>query len=136
MDAAKGAPRTWMSECTGASVIIIVTMKHLDKLMHRNLNLKKQYLQKRAPRNGPRETSPEKRAPRKRKNVNRKRRIRMIEVTRLNGTKILINPDLIEFVEETPDTVISFTTGRKIIVKESRQEMKNLVKLYRKDIFT
>ncbi len=60
----------------------------------------------------------------------------MIEVTRLNGTKILINPDLIEFIEETPDTVISFTTGRKIIVKESRQEMKNLVKLYRKDIFT
>ena len=42
----------------------------------------------------------------------------MIEVTRLNGTKILINPDLIEFVEETPDTVISFTTGRKIIVKK------------------
>ena len=60
----------------------------------------------------------------------------MIEVTRLNGTKILINPDLIEFIEETPDTVISFTTVRKIIVKESRQEMKNLVKLYRKDIFT
>ncbi len=60
MDAAKGAPRTWMSECTGASVIIIVTMKHLDKLMHRNLNLKKQYLQKRAPRNGLRETGSEK----------------------------------------------------------------------------
>ena len=60
----------------------------------------------------------------------------MIEVTRLNETKILINPDLIELVEETPDTVISFTTGRKIIVKESRQEIKNLVKLYRKDIFT
>ena len=60
----------------------------------------------------------------------------MIEVTRLNGTKILIKPDLIELVEETPDTVISFTTGRKIIVKESRQEIKNLVKLYRKDIFT
>lgn len=60
----------------------------------------------------------------------------MIEVTRLNGTKILINPDLIELVEETPDTVISFTTGRKLIVKESRQEIKNLVKLYRKDVFT
>ena len=58
MDAAKGAPRTWMSECTGASVIIIVTMKHLDKLMHWNLNLKKQYLQKRAPRNVPRENVP------------------------------------------------------------------------------
>ena len=59
----------------------------------------------------------------------------MIEVTRLNNTKVLINPDLIEFVEETPDTVVSFTTGRKIIVKESRQEIKNLVKSYRKDIF-
>ena len=61
--------------------------------------------------------------------------IKMIEVTKLNDQKVLINPDLIEFVQETPDTVISFTTGRKIIVKESRQEVKNLVKLYRKDIF-
>ena len=60
----------------------------------------------------------------------------MIEVTKLNGVKILINPDLLEQVEETPDTVLSFTTGRKLIVKESRQEIKNLVKLYRKDIFT
>ena len=59
----------------------------------------------------------------------------MIEVTKLNGLKTLINPDLIETVESNPDTVISFTTGRKIIVKESRQELKNLVKLYRKDIF-
>ncbi len=59
----------------------------------------------------------------------------MIEVTKINGTKVLINPDLIEMVEETPDTVIAFTTGRKIIVKESRQEVKNLVILYRKDIF-
>ena len=58
----------------------------------------------------------------------------MIEVTRLNGTKILINPDLIELVEETPDTVISFTTGRKLIVKESRQEIKNLVKSYKREI--
>ena len=59
----------------------------------------------------------------------------MIEVTKINGTKILINPDLMELVEETPDTVITFTTGRKIIVKESRQEIRNLVKLYRKEIF-
>lgn len=59
----------------------------------------------------------------------------MIEVTKINEVKILINPDHIETVEETPDTVITFVTGRKIIVKESRQEIKNLVKLYRKDIF-
>lgn len=59
----------------------------------------------------------------------------MIEVTKMNGRRVLVNPDLIELVEETPDTVVLFTTGRKIIIKESRQEVKNLVKSYRKDIF-
>ena len=59
----------------------------------------------------------------------------MIEVTRLNGTKVLINPDLIETVEDTPDTVVTFFTGKKIITKESRQEIDNLVKSYRKDVF-
>ena len=59
----------------------------------------------------------------------------MIEVTKINGSKVLINPDLMELEEETPDTVITFTTGRKIILKESRQDVKNLVKSYRKEIF-
>ena len=59
----------------------------------------------------------------------------MVEVTKSNGQKILVNPDLMETAEETPDTVISLTTGKKIIVKESRQEVKNLVKSYRKEIF-
>ncbi len=59
----------------------------------------------------------------------------MIEVTKLSGQKILVNPDLLEMVEETPDTVVTLTTGKKIIVKESRQEIKNLVKSYRRDIF-
>ena len=59
----------------------------------------------------------------------------MIEVTKLNGTKIFINEALIEIVEETPDTVITMTTGRKLIIKESRQDVRNLVKSYRKEIF-
>ncbi len=59
----------------------------------------------------------------------------MIEVTKMNDVKILVNADLIEIVEETPDTVMTLTTGRKIIIKEGRQEVKNLVKSYRKDIF-
>lgn len=59
----------------------------------------------------------------------------MIEVTKINNEKILLNAELIETVESTPDTVITLTTGRKIIVKESRQDLKNLVKSYRKDIF-
>ncbi len=58
----------------------------------------------------------------------------MIEVTKINGVKILINEDLIEVVEETPDTVITLTTKRTIIVKESRQDIKNLVKLFKKDL--
>ncbi|MDD6057552.1 MAG: flagellar FlbD family protein [Clostridiales bacterium] len=58
----------------------------------------------------------------------------MIDVTRLNDTKVLVNAELIEFVEETPDTVITLTTGKKLIVKESRQEVKNLVKSYKRDI--
>ncbi|CRZ34558.1 flagellar protein FlbD [Herbinix hemicellulosilytica] len=59
----------------------------------------------------------------------------MIEVTRLNGNKMTVNAELIERVEELPDTVITLTTGNKIIVKESRQEVKNLVILYKKEIF-
>ena len=51
----------------------------------------------------------------------------MIEVTKINGIKVLINPDLMEFVEETPDTVISFTTGRKIIVKARHKKFSKII---------
>ena len=47
----------------------------------------------------------------------------MIRVTRLDGTQLVVNCDLIEFVEETPDTIISLSTDRKIMVKESAQEI-------------
>ncbi|MDP4160376.1 MAG: flagellar FlbD family protein [Bacillota bacterium] len=43
----------------------------------------------------------------------------MIYVTRLNGTEFAINPDLIEIMEETPDTVITLTGGNKYVVSES-----------------
>lgn len=59
----------------------------------------------------------------------------MIEVTKINGTKILVNTSLIETVEETPDTVITLTDGKKIIVKESRHEVKGLVKSARQGYF-
>ena len=54
-------------------------------------------------------------------------------MTKLNGVEITVNADLIEIIEETPDTVITLTTGKKIIVKESRQEVKNLVKSYKRE---
>lgn len=59
----------------------------------------------------------------------------MIEVTKINGVKILINTNLIETVEETPDTVVTLTDGKKVIIKESRHEVKNLVKLTRQEYF-
>lgn len=46
----------------------------------------------------------------------------MIDVTRLNDKILTVNCDLIEFIEETPDTVITFTTGTKIVVRESAEE--------------
>lgn len=47
----------------------------------------------------------------------------MIKVTRLNGEEFYVNSDLIEFIERTPDTVITLTTGRKFVVKEDVLEV-------------
>lgn len=47
----------------------------------------------------------------------------MIAVTRLNNSKIILNAELVKFVESTPDTLITLTTGDRIIVKESAQEI-------------
>jgi flagellar protein FlbD len=47
----------------------------------------------------------------------------MIRVTKINGEPIVVNADLIEFVEETPDTVISLCTGKKLMVRESAVEV-------------
>lgn len=60
----------------------------------------------------------------------------MINVTKMNNINITINCDLIETIEETPDTVITLTTGKKILVKESRQEIVNLTKIYKKELFS
>ncbi len=59
----------------------------------------------------------------------------MINVTKINNVNVTINDDLIEIIEETPDTVITLTTGKKMIVKESRQEILALVKAYKKELY-
>lgn len=59
----------------------------------------------------------------------------MIDLTRFNGTTFTVNCDLIEVIEETPDTVVTLTTGKKLIVKESRQQIKNLVLSYKRKIY-
>ncbi|MCK8058764.1 MULTISPECIES: flagellar FlbD family protein [unclassified Fusibacter] len=47
----------------------------------------------------------------------------MIKVSRLNGKEFIVNCDLIEFIESTPDTVITLSTDKKIIVSESIDEV-------------
>jgi flagellar protein FlbD len=47
----------------------------------------------------------------------------MIKVTRLDGEALVINADLIRYVEERPDTFITLTTGERIIVKETIDEV-------------
>lgn len=47
----------------------------------------------------------------------------MIKVTRINDSPLVINCDLIEFVEAIPETIISLTTGKKIMVRESIDEV-------------
>jgi len=58
----------------------------------------------------------------------------MIEVTRLNNVRFTLNADLIEIIEENPDTIITLTSGKKYLVKESRQEIRSLVVQYKKEI--
>lgn len=58
----------------------------------------------------------------------------MIPVTRLNGSKFTINALLIEMIEETPDTLITLTTGKKYIVLEEVSHVVSLVKNYMQQI--
>lgn len=59
----------------------------------------------------------------------------MISLKRLNKEAFMVNCDLIEFIEETPDTVISMASGRKIVVNESSEEIKRLVIEYKRQIY-
>lgn len=58
----------------------------------------------------------------------------MIHVTRLNDKDFVLNAELIETIEETPDTVVTLTTGRKFLVKESADEIIEKVYAYKQYI--
>ncbi len=60
----------------------------------------------------------------------------MIRVSRLNNEAFLVNCDLIEFVEETPHTVICMQSGRRLVVSETADEVKHLIIEYKKQINT
>jgi len=58
----------------------------------------------------------------------------MIQLTRLNHLPLVLNSDLIEYIEVTPDTVITLTTGQKIMVGESAAEVVDRVVAFRRSI--
>lgn len=58
----------------------------------------------------------------------------MIKVTRLNHTPLILNSDLIEHIEITPDTVITLTSGQKLMVLESAQEIVEEVIAFRRSL--
>ena len=56
----------------------------------------------------------------------------MIHLTRLNHQPLVLNSDLIKFVERSPDTVITLTTGEKIVVREAVAEVVDRVVAFRR----
>jgi flagellar protein FlbD len=56
----------------------------------------------------------------------------MIRLTRLNHKPLIINSDLIEHIETTPDTVLSLTSGQTFVVRETAEEVVERIVGYRR----
>jgi len=60
----------------------------------------------------------------------------MIELTQLNGTSFVLNCNLIETVENIPETKISLTNGKYFLVAEQKEEIVEKIIMYNRKIFT
>jgi flagellar protein FlbD len=58
----------------------------------------------------------------------------MIPVTRPDGSTLLINPDRIETIEDTPDCIITMADGKKLLVRESAAEIADRYRVYQRSI--
>jgi len=58
----------------------------------------------------------------------------MIQLTRLNNQPLMVNSDLIKYVERAPDTVLTLVSGEKLIVRESPEEVLGKIVEFRKSI--
>jgi len=58
----------------------------------------------------------------------------MIQLTRLNTHPLVVNSDLIKFVEQSPDTVITLLSGEKIVVRESAPDVLERVVQFRRSV--
>jgi flagellar protein FlbD len=59
----------------------------------------------------------------------------MIALRRLNNQPIMVNPDLIESLEATPDTVVTLTSGNKLIVRDSMDEVRERIVEFKRRIY-
>jgi flagellar protein FlbD len=57
----------------------------------------------------------------------------MIEVNKINGKRVLVNPDLIRYIESTPDTVLTFTDGERVMVQDKPDELVKKIIRYRQE---
>lgn len=60
----------------------------------------------------------------------------MIQLTRLNNQPLMVNSDLIKFVERAPDTVLTLLTGEKVIVLESAEAVLEKIVAFRRSILS
>jgi flagellar protein FlbD len=58
----------------------------------------------------------------------------VIQLTRLNNHPLVLNSDLIKFVEQSPDTVITLVSGEKIVVREKAQDVLDRVVQFRRSV--
>lgn len=59
----------------------------------------------------------------------------MITLKRLNDEEFVLNSDLIEYIDQTPDTIITLMNGHKYVVLEKTEEIIEKIKKYKKDIY-
>lgn len=60
----------------------------------------------------------------------------MVKLSRINGAGVTVNAELIETVEATPDTIVSLTTGKKLMVVETVDQVVEKVMAYRRSLAT
>jgi flagellar protein FlbD len=74
----------------------------------------------------------EERGPHSKARLSGKRR--MIQLTRLNNSPLIVNSDLVKFVEQSPDTVITLVNGEKLLVREKADEVLSRIVEFRRSV--
>ena len=59
----------------------------------------------------------------------------MIALTRLNGHPVMVNCDMIESLEETPDTVMTLTSGNKLVIRDSMADVQKKIVEFKRRIY-